>query len=237
MKVNVLLFIITVAVYLTVGEVEEVKVLKKHSYYKISKERVTLRDVGLKQIELEAFKDATIRELIIIGNPLKEIRKGVFVNLSTHEVYLEECDISKIEAGAFHELHPLESYGIYYLSLSRNKLETIKKGVFTGTKFRKLILSYNKIATVEAGAFDGMVHLLEVDLEMNLLSKIGVGVFQNIPGPNRWVDLVFRSNRIKHIDPYAFENTTINNLYLDGNQLGTVSQSYFRGSTIGSLIS
>ncbi|XP_018569940.1 leucine-rich repeat-containing protein 15-like [Anoplophora glabripennis] len=214
---------------------EDVKVLKKHTYYNTSLDEVVLMTVNLQEIELEAFKDISVYFIQIYDNPLEKLRKGIFVNVSIHEMMFFGNNITTIEPGTFHGLHPLEERGILLLSLSNNKLGNIKKGIFNNTKFRKLDLSTNRIKFIEPDSFDGMVDLFQLDLSVNFLEKIDVGVFQNLATPTGWVQLSLARNKIKFIDPYAFENTTLYTVDLQNNQLGSLTSHYFKRTSIGNF--
>ncbi|XP_018569938.1 uncharacterized protein LOC108909945 isoform X1 [Anoplophora glabripennis] len=209
---------------------EDVKVLKKHSYYNNTIQEIVLYEVNLGDIELEAFKDLSVYLLQISENPLERLRNGVFVNVSTHEMLLFGNDIKTIEPGTFQDLRPLEKGGIRMLSLSFNKLGVIQNGIFTNTKFRQLFLVANDIKYIESGSFDGMVNLVELNLEDNLLESVEVGIFQNLATPASWVDLSLAGNVIEFVDVYAFENTTLHDLDLRDNQLGVhlLCHNYFK---------
>lgn len=212
------------------------KVLKRHTYYNTTEYEVFLLGDNILEIELEAFKNVELYTLYIQGNPLEKIRKGVFVNVWTNEMYIFGNNISTIEPGSFQDIHSWEENGIFRLSLSYNKLEAITKGIFNKTKFRSLLLNSNKIKYIEPGSFEGMPHLLEIELAGNLLERIDTGVFQALVAPSFWIRLIFQSNKITFVDPYAFENTTLYTLDLRENKLVTLSPKYFKRTSIGTFL-
>lgn len=231
-----ILIILLGCVLISIAAAKDVKVLKKHAYYNTTAYDVFLVNVNLQEIELEAFKNAEVYSLFITSNPLKEIKKGTFVNVSTNEMYIVSNAISTVEPGSFHDLHPLEENGISSLSLTGNKLEGIRKGIFNKTKFRSLYLDSNRIRYIEPGSFEGMPHLLGIDLEDNLLERIDTGVFQNLVAPSFWVRLIFRNNKLTFVDAHAFENTILYTLDLRDNKLGALSPMYFKNTSIGTFL-
>lgn len=75
--------------------------------------------------------------------------------------------IHEIQPGAFGNQLNVEE-----LSVTRNNISTIKKGVFNGLKTREIDLSGNNIVTIEKGAFDDMPELTTVWLNGNNLTQI-----------------------------------------------------------------
>lgn len=133
---------------------------------------------------------------------------------------------------------------------SGNKLEEVRAGVFNNLELSVLDLSKNFITIIESAAFNNMPNLLHINLADNriqtwnknwfentpLLSRISMQnnsiedlpneAFGNLKGVKMFgkldltVNLVFSYNKIKEIQPRAFDNLIrIRNLWLDHNQL------------------
>ncbi|CAG9839102.1 unnamed protein product [Diabrotica balteata] len=203
--------------------------LEPHSFFNESFVHITIRKCKLQTIDDEAFKDIHVQKIIISNNPLKELKKNMFVNICVNEFFLSRNNIKTIEPGTFQTVKP---FGVEYmeiLSLSFNKLDVVEKGQFNGLKVRVLELDHNKIKFIEAGSFSNMPHLADLEMIGNKLKRIDTGIFDNMPN---MIIMHLANNNIEYIDPYAFENTTSVTLFLKYNKCSKLNKEYFKNSNI-----
>ena len=86
-----------------------------------------------------------------------------------------------------------------------------------------LILSYNSITSLEAGAFQGMQALKYLDLARNMISDLADGVFSGLKLESLWLT----SNRLNIIGSDTFEGSSVVNLQLSGNSIGSPHEHAF----------
>ncbi|CAH1109142.1 unnamed protein product [Psylliodes chrysocephalus] len=204
--------------------------LSKHSFINRSEQNITIKNCSLETIAPEAFKNVKAAKIYIIENPLRILRRRMFNLVMVDELYCDRNQISEIEPGTFHYVHPIYEDALQILSLSNNKLHTIKRGVFSGTNFRKILLNSNKIDYIEFGSFENMPYLLALHLGDNMLQRIDIGIFNGFPNP---MLLRLSGNKINFIHRRAFENSTFLSLDLQDNDLGNVEKEYFINALIG----
>lgn len=210
---------------------EELKVLPKHAfkdYPSITGWEVfiLIEGANLTTIEPEAFLNVKIHSIDIIHNELENLTKGMFVNVSVRQFFLNDNKIKSVQAGTFDSVRPYERYGTFMLSLHGNRLESINRGVFNKLEINTLYLQDNLIKFIEKGSFEDLPRLKHLDLSGNLLETVDVGIFQNL-GDN--LKLKLTKNKIISVNPKAFEDNTNLQLYLDGNKVN-ISKEYFTNS-------
>lgn len=112
------------------------------------------------------------------------------------------------------------------LYLSRNKLQTLPAGVFSGmTRLERLWLTHNQLKTL-VGVFDGLTNLTMLDIAHNQLRNLPVGVFK---GLTRLEQLSLSHNQLKTLPVGIFDGlTNLELIWLDGNGLGFRSRLRLR---------
>ncbi|KAG5666386.1 hypothetical protein PVAND_014415 [Polypedilum vanderplanki] len=93
---------------------------------------------------------------------------------------------------------------------------------------RQLYLGASNIKNISSTAFENCLNLEYLNLELNLIQQIPSNLFINSP---HLVYLSFLFNEITLISPNAFENTIIEDLKLDDNQLTAIDLNWFNGIT------
>ncbi len=88
-------------------------------------------------------------------------------------------------------------YSLQELSLSRNNINTIKKGSFRdNSALANLYLNKNKIHTIEPGSFWNNSALTKLDLENNALETLPECIFHQENHPNYLHDLMLGRNSL-----------------------------------------
>ncbi|CAG9854257.1 unnamed protein product [Phyllotreta striolata] len=204
--------------------------LAKNSFVGRSEGDITIKNCSIETIAPEAFKNVRVNRINITGNPLSVLRRRIFSFVVVDEIYFDGNNISEIETGTFHYIYPVKEESLQILSLSHNKLRKIKRGVFSGTNFKKLMLSYNEIYYIQYAAFENMPYLLSLSLAHNKLQSIDSGIFNNFLNPTM---LSVSDNKLNYIHPVAFENSTFLSLDLQRNNLSDIKKEYFANTFIG----
>ncbi|CAH1772835.1 unnamed protein product, partial [Owenia fusiformis] len=181
-------------------------------------QRLTIQRYGIQFIEPGAFMYQTQTfHLEISGNALVELKASNFIGLgSLTDLYLTGNGIKWIESGSFLELNKLE-----YLYLSRNDLTNIYEGMFEGlTSLKSLYLLKNSIQHIGPYAFSNLQAISRIDLPDNNLLAVANNVFSDLP-LLRSLDL--KRNKIYGIENQAFNATSLQKLFLQDNNLHTLS--------------
>lgn len=207
---------------------EKLEVLPKHAFKDYPpptswEVNIIIEGTNLTTIEPEAFLNVKIHSIDIVHNDLGALTKGMFVNISVRLFFLNDNNITAVEPGTFDTIHPYDRHGSIMLSLHGNLLESIKRGIFNNLKLNTLYLQNNQIKFVEKGAFNNISGLKHLDLSNNLLETIGVGIFKNL-GDSLYLKLT--KNKIKFVNPKAFEYNTNMQLHLNANELN-ITKEYF----------
>ncbi|XP_019639937.1 PREDICTED: uncharacterized protein LOC109481788 [Branchiostoma belcheri] len=159
-------------------------------------------------------------------------------------VWLVNCNITTIEAGAFAKLSQVKTLVIW-----RSNLQTLKSGTFAGMEgLKDLLLLDNNITCLEAGTFDGLpklgyLYLVEnqiltmpvgmlrglqldwLDVSMNSISHIAPGVLQEA-GPVR--QIYFVKNKLQSVSVGMFaELEQLRQLYLQHNEISSIADGAF----------
>ncbi|XP_019620400.1 PREDICTED: nyctalopin-like [Branchiostoma belcheri] len=115
-----------------------------------------------------------LQMLYLSYNTIRTVAPSAFRPLRLLQaLYIDYNDISELPEGAFVDLHsPV-------LSLSHNRLETLRAGVFAG-HMQQLDISYNNIAEILAGTFQGLWSLEVLKLDNNRLERIEAQAFAGL---------------------------------------------------------
>ena len=87
------------------------------------------------------------------------------------------------------------------LWLIQNNITLLKKDTFVSLTKLKGMDIYNSVRTIELGAFNGLTKLIELYIEVNEISEIIPGTFENM---NSLQYLGFYGNRLEHLDSGVF---------------------------------
>ena len=110
------------------------------------------------------------------------------------------------------------------LDIQGNKLRTIMVKRYRYLPvLETIILSDNSITYLDAGAFLGMPALKYLDLERNRITHLADGVFSNLNLESLWLT----NNQLTTIGSYTFEGSSVVNLYLSGNSIGSPHENAF----------
>lgn len=174
-------------------------------------------------------------------NAITQLQKGVFSDLKNLEkISMNNNGITVIKSGAFDGLLHLKYLyiennkeiivfesncfsipSLNYLSLSGSNMTKLKNGIFSGnTNLKTLVLSFNRITALDG--FDGLETLETLDLTRNLL--------EDFPEHNQLASLkklkvlILSKNKMTEIkNGYFYNMKSLEELFLDGNQLENIS--------------
>ncbi|KAI8515765.1 hypothetical protein Bbelb_065780 [Branchiostoma belcheri] len=137
-------------------------------------------------------------------------------------VWLVNCNITTIEAGAFAKLPQVETLVIW-----RSNLQTLKSGAFEGMGgLKHLLLLGNNITCLETGTFDGLPELGYLYLVENQILTMPAGVLHGLQ--SEWLDVSM--NSISHIAPGVLQDAgPVRHIYAIKNRLQSVSVGMFAG--------
>ncbi|XP_066950886.1 G-protein coupled receptor GRL101-like [Macrobrachium rosenbergii] len=117
---------------------------------------------------------------------------------------------------------------VVYLDLSRNQLQYLRNGTFSGLwRLRILILSENNLRELTEGAFAGLHSLRNLQLDGNQIAYIGPVAFY---GLSSLPTLDLSSQQLREIAPRAFVGLrNLTTLYLSDNYLVSLDEAVFTG--------
>ena len=151
---------------------------------------------------------------------------GVFEGLAALEwIYLQNNDLTTLEAGVFEGLTALNS-----IRLQNNDLTTLEPGLFEGlTALRWLQLQDNDLTTLEAGLFEGLTALKWLSLQNNDLTTLEPGLFE---GLTVLETLYLYDNGLTTLEPGLFGGlSSLKTLWLHDNHLTTLEAGLFEELT------
>ncbi|KAI8498227.1 hypothetical protein Bbelb_241710 [Branchiostoma belcheri] len=189
------------------------------------------RDAALVTVEVVVQSTALISDitnLLIVDHNVGTMSSGDTSALSdlpcgTYcRVWLVNCNITTIEAGAFAKLPQVETLVIW-----RSNLQTLKSGAFEGMGgLKHLLLLGNNITCLETGTFDGMPELGYLYLVENQILTMPAGVLHGLQ--SEWLDVSM--NSISHIAPGVLQDAgPVRHIYAIKNRLQSVSVGMFAG--------
>ncbi|XP_017775086.1 PREDICTED: leucine-rich repeat-containing protein let-4-like isoform X2 [Nicrophorus vespilloides] len=171
--------------------------------------------------ELRKLARYKITYLNLSFNNISNIPNFVFNGTQIDQLFLENNNLSKINADTFHGMAPLKDISLKHnliklidpqsipkaqiVELSYNKLETINANMFVNISYMNILyLDYNYIKSIDENSFKGFIGF-RINLNFNKLRYLCA---KSIPA----VKIVtLRGNQILVIDRNAFVNIT--NLY------------------------
>ncbi|KAI8494250.1 hypothetical protein Bbelb_280100 [Branchiostoma belcheri] len=144
-------------------------------------------------------------------------------------VWLVNCNITTIEAGAFAKLSQVKTLVIW-----RSNLQTLKSGTFAGMEgLKDLLLLDNNITCLEAGTFDGLPKLGYLYLVENQILTMPVGMLRGLQ--LEWLDeagpvrqIYFVKNKLQSVSVGMFaELEQLRQLYLQHNEISSIADGAF----------
>lgn len=178
------------------------------------------------KLPLDTFRGLrNLRDLTMRGNKsLTTLEPSVFSALENLErLDLGQNALQTLPLGVFDGLANLE-----HLALFDNRLRELKVGLFDGLgALDYLWLSDNLLADLDPGVFRDLPELEIINLTGNRLEKLGPGVFD---GLDNLTSLNLKNNRLGKLEEGIFEHCcrTLNNLYLDYNELTSLPPDIYR---------
>ena len=166
-------------------------------------------------------------DLSLYQNQLSILSGKPFIGLHSLEVLiLGENQLLSIDSDTFEGLSNLE-----YLDIAFNLLLTLSDGVFQSlTNLNKLLLSHNQFETMDSKTFLGLDNVIEMTLYQNGLVSIDAELFK---GLGQLYTLTLNENNLTTLPRAgAFSGLiSLNALYLDRNQLRSLTSGVFYGMT------
>lgn len=169
---------------------------------------LTLNLYNLTKIEQEAFKNGSIKRLVIEATQLREVDKN-----------------------NFYEMKELEE-----INLANNKIDWIQQSAFnTLPKLEILRLNNNNLRNVNSSWFVDCPNLWKIDLSFNNILKINRHAFNFLSLDKRHV-IYLSYNKIESIEGEAFPSREITTLKLDGNRLEFIFDFNFPKLKYGGIL-
>ncbi|KAL3878590.1 hypothetical protein ACJMK2_030926 [Sinanodonta woodiana] len=190
-----------------------------------------LNNNNLTDIPPNAFRNLTVKELVLSRNPLKSIRQNLFAPLKES---LKKLELQGVELYIDDGLVFLSNLDqLRALDLGNNHLKN-EYGEFTGGIFdglglnslKTLGLRVLKMTKLKEGAFRGLPNLEELDISINYLAEIP-GELKNVK--NLRV-LNMYSNEINILKNGTFDGlSNVESLYFGANEIATIEEGAFAG--------
>uniref|UniRef100_A0AC35U7R2 Leucine-rich repeat-containing protein let-4 n=1 Tax=Rhabditophanes sp. KR3021 TaxID=114890 RepID=A0AC35U7R2_9BILA len=199
-----------------------------------------LAGAGIIELGPHAFRNLTIKKLVLDNNKLKSIRDTAFEGLENclNTLSLNMNKLTAIPRAALSKLKALSvlsmkcnmitsvpnisfnnTLNLIDLDLSCNQIGEIEDGAFTNIKanLQNLNLDQNSLTTVPHAAIKGMVNLIAIHLKHNSLSQLKKGDFADLPS----LELItLTGNKIATIDKNVVNvNNTVKFIYLGDNDV------------------
>lgn len=183
--------------------------------------KLLLNNNNITEIEDDAFKNLSVREVVLRKNPIKRISNSAFYNIR-HSLEILDLDSDRIKLDE--DLQFLRDlYNLKQLDLGYNQLKDRYK-VFPANLFANLNLSSLTTLTLQAlqmskimeGAFTGIEKLEQLDLSYNFLFEFPVEVLRlkNLKG------LKLYSNELMNLKNKTFSGlTNLSKLLIGVNEI------------------
>ncbi|RZB38672.1 LRR 8 domain containing protein [Asbolus verrucosus] len=194
--------------------------------------RLHMTRCGIEEIRPGAFKNLPLlKELNLSNNLLKEIKNGVFANLPFDTLYLENNRIAKIENKAFNNL------ALANLFMDNNRISTWNSEWFYGTRLIGISMGNNLIENLPRRSFEylaklnlGLVYLI---LNNNKLKSIDPDAFEGLKEASY---LSFQNNLLEFLEPGLFDSVQqIYTLELNNNKIREVYYETFRNTKLSEI--
>uniref|UniRef100_A0A182NJP3 Chaoptin n=1 Tax=Anopheles dirus TaxID=7168 RepID=A0A182NJP3_9DIPT len=161
---------------------------------------------------------SALRELHLGGNLLETLRANTFV---AHRA-LERLDLSDNFLKTLPVRLLTANRKLLELNLAGNLLETVPVDVFAGLERLHLLnLRHNRLTRLAEGTFRDQPLFTQLSLEGNRIGRLEATVLKSS-------DVTLQNNRLKSLEKVRPANATlIHNLFLYGNEIGTIEQDVF----------
>ncbi|XP_029165682.1 toll-like receptor Tollo [Nylanderia fulva] len=224
----------------------EIKALQSDVFQGLESLRsLTLMSNNITTIELSAFKGLTALETLDLHrNSIRDLRKAIFADLtalkdlnlaynniaeatfadlpsSVESLLLDYNDIEVLEEGNFIRVPKVT------LSLTGNRIASIKRGAFNLPILRDLYLGQNVLTTIEGDSYEGLNRLRRLWLSENKISEIRKGACKNLASLH---SLDVSRNPFRKLENGALHglNTGFEtSLYIYGNNLKEIQGGVF----------
>ena len=180
-----------------------------------------LQQNEISEISVDAFANmSSLTKLHLYSNSLNIIPANLYSNLANLEsLFIYDNDNPSIDAAAFANLPALTS-----LRLQNQEIDGgLPEGVFAGLgELKELFLQHTNTSELSPNMFANLTNLIDLRLYSNQISKLDVGVFDNLP----LIYLDLRNNQLTEIPKDFFINHTkpegLTAFRITGNPLTTV---------------
>ncbi|XP_071121965.1 uncharacterized protein [Mytilus edulis] len=170
---------------------------------------------------------STVYKLSFSGNRISFIPPGVFMNLSTGYLDLQNNRISSVGSHAFESVTVTNS-----LTLTGNQIREIQSNAFTNVMCYTFAMNDMYIETLQSFAFNSF-SANKVDLQNNQISDIRQNAFNDFKVSGNFY---LNDNNITALETSIFGGTSeVTNLYLNDNGMTTVAANAFRNLTVSSV--
>ncbi|XP_048586485.1 uncharacterized protein LOC5518949 isoform X4 [Nematostella vectensis] len=193
---------------------------------------INLASNQLKSLDLWGMMDNLhrLKALYLDYNPLKTIKPLTFANLSSlMNLHILGCKLEDIREGTFQGLRSLGK-----LDLRENKIRVLRKGVFkgiVGNEFQRLAitLQLNSISKIEKGVFEDVAGITKLDLSVNKLVSFPdlQGLAENVENLNLHSNLIYDLTQLG-----SMRVKTITQLDLSYNKIRTITSKTFNAVNI-----
>ncbi|XP_049299315.1 insulin-like growth factor-binding protein complex acid labile subunit [Anopheles funestus] len=184
-----------------------------------------------------------LQHLDVSHNFIKHLNGSTFVRLGgLKELRLASNIIETLHDNTFAELHALQQ-----LDLSDNFLKTLSQKLFTANgNLLELSLENNLIETLPVDVFSGLQSLWQLNLRNNRLTSLDEDIFRYQPFSTQIVldgnristfdpcflqtrDVELKNNRLTILSKSSFDtnDTRVEFLTLNGNEIATIDESFF----------
>lgn len=151
-------------------------ILDDRSYRTKAIARLDFRSNRIRGFSLgDSFARIHFRVLDLSVNPIAEMRRLYFNQLSVEHLEIRDCDLQKVTRLTGLGLRNLKS-----LNLSRNKLKIINSDAFVKSELRYLNLSYNPYLQLRRGCFGGKLKNRPFILFLSLFRHRGIVFFKPV---------------------------------------------------------
>ena len=174
---------------------------------------INLMNNNITRVTSEMLNDLppNIVKLILYGNKITRLEKGVIKNEHITALEFSSNNISEIEDDTFADTK------IGYLSIRMNRLNNTKFAATLPTFLRILKLNDNEITEISSGSFSKLNRLHSLDLSRNNITEIGA---QSLRGLSSLVVLDLKNNQINRIEAGSFQDlNSLEIIVLNNNRI------------------
>ncbi|KAK3606395.1 hypothetical protein CHS0354_042041 [Potamilus streckersoni] len=190
-----------------------------------------LNNNNLTDIPPKAFRNLTVKELLLSRNPLKSIRQNLFAPLkdSLRKLELQGVELYIDDGLVFlSNLDQLRALDLGHNHL-KNEYGELTEGIFDGlalNSLKTLGLRVLKLTKLKEGAFRGLPNLEELDISINYLAEIP----SELKNVKNLKVLNMYSNEIMILKNGTFDGlTNLETLYFGANEIVTIEEGAFAG--------